>query len=270
MRGCGVAEGAAESYIEAIQMVLGGLGMDLAPRKCVWCNYPALHDGLGLQEKTEKQIEKAIREGDLEDWPDRQWFVGVPRFRVIVRGIPHLSVEIDLYLQASFRDKSCWMPLDRKADKFDFPLALLDSLPRALMKGELEVGGAQVAGREDGWTTYEVLGREWRVPDSFLGFLWALAEKKMGLEGLLDPTSLLVLEKAKALPQAAVLAIPASAQNSPGEGGDVQDVQTVVSALTNLAYPKKQAEQALAQARFPPGATVEDKIRITLQHLGKQ
>jgi len=276
----------AQSHEDAVHIVLEGLqSYGLDPRKVLWASYPANEDRLGLEERVEKEIEKLLREEKREAeasdeeatvYAPNHWFVGVPHFKVVKRGTPHLSVAIDLYLVVTLCS-SCpdedlfsyseWERLIPKARSFDFPVALLESLPQALAKGELEVDGAQVVERGEGETVYDFGGREWRVPDAFLGFVWALAEKKKGLEGLLDPATLLVLEKAKALPQGATLALSASAQVSL-EGGS--DVSAIVSALMNLGYTKKQAEQALAQARFPPGATLEEKITITLQHLGER
>lgn len=104
------------------------------------------------------------------------------------------------------------------------------------------------------------------MPDAFLGFLWALAEKKVGLQRLLDPSALQVLEKAKVLSQAAGQVLPILAQAGGGNGGDARDV---VLALASLGIPRKQAEQALAQAQFSQSASLEEKIKVVLQGLGK-
>ncbi len=257
----------AQSHEDAVHIVLEGLDHRIDPRKVLWVSYPANQDRLALEEKAEKEIDRFHKEwrGAAGDY-DRQWFVGIPRFRVISKGVPCLSVDIDLYQVVSDDEESFWGKLAHKADHFEFPLALLDSLPQALMKGELEAGGAHVVETGEGEKVYEFMGREWRVPDAFLGFLWALAEKKMGLDGLLDPPTLQVLEKAKAPPQAAVPGLPPPAQAGGGEGGDVQDV---LAALTHLGIPKKQAEQAVAQAQFTSAATLEEKIKAALQGLNK-
>lgn len=278
----------ALSHEDAVHIVLEGLDHRIDPRKCLWASYPANQDRLDLEERAEKEIEKLLKERKREAeeiaeeatvYASNHWFVGAPHFRVVKRGIPHLSVAVDLYLVvtlcSSFPEEdpgyvSEWGRVAPKAEHFEFPLALLDSLPQALAKGELEADGAVVLEKGEGETVYVFGGTEWRVPDAFLGFLWALAEKNMGLEGLVDSATFQVLQKArKALPQAAALGLPASAQNSPGEGEDVRDVQTVVSALTSLGIPKKQAEQAVAQAQFASAATLEEKIKTALQGLDK-
>ncbi len=275
----------AQSHEDAVHIVLEGLqSYGLDPRKVLWASYPANEDRLGLEERVEKEIEKLLREEKREAektdeeatvYAPNHWFVGVPHFKVVRRGIPHLSVTIDLYLVvtlcSSFPDEdpfyySEWERLIPKARSFDFPVALLESLPQALAKGELEVDGAQVVERGEGESVFDVGGKEWRVPDAFLGFLWALAEKSMGFEGLLDSATLLVLEKAKALPQGAALALSASAQVSLEERSDVS---AIVSALTNLGYKEGEAEKAAQAVSSAPGE-LEEKIKLALQHLSRQ
>ncbi len=149
---------------DAVHIVLEGLDHRIDPRKVLWASYPANQDRLALEEKAEKETDRLHKEwrGAVGDY-DCQWFVGIPRFRVISKGVPCLSVDVDLYLVVSDGEDgedSFWEELTRKVDHFEFPLALLDSLPKALKKGELEVDGARVVERGEGETVYEFMGRD--------------------------------------------------------------------------------------------------------------
>lgn len=130
------------SYTEAIGTVLAGLAKDVNPRMCTWCAYPALLQKLALRQRTSKSIDRLVAEERLLTHPSRHWVLGVPRFRVALKTVPHLSVDIEIYVVASWQEGvGCWWSLAENADYFDFPLALLDSLPKALKNGELEAGG---------------------------------------------------------------------------------------------------------------------------------
>ena len=48
-----------------------------------------------------------------------------------------------------------------------------------------------------------------------------------------------------------------------------QDAQLVISALRGLGFKKREAEQAIAQAQLPPGASLEEKVRATLQGMNR-
>lgn len=251
----------ALSHEDAVHIVLEGLDYRIDPRKIIWATYPANQDRAGLQERVEKGIARFLKDEGLEDWPRGQWFVGIPRFRVIKRDTPHLFVEIDLYLVVSLDAESYWARLVPKADHFDFPLALLDSLPKALMKEELEVEEAGVVEKGDGETVYDFRGREWRIPDAFLGFLRALAEKGKGFEGLLDPVSCALVGKfAKELPSAET---PKSIT-----GEDYQDIVTCLKE--RMGYPKAKAEEAAKYVMDKvPNESLENKIKYALNYLGR-
>jgi len=168
--------------------------------------------------------------------------VGVPQFKVIRRGLPHLAFEIDLYYVASNETDAMWGKLMPKADKLEVAVPLLPGLVEALSKGELEPEGAEIVERAPGYTIYRVNGwdKEWRVPDAFLGFLWALAEKGKGWEGLFDLWSCRVLERMpKALPSGTAPSLP-----SAGIGEE-----EFMLALTGLGLTKTTAKEILKKSR---------------------
>jgi hypothetical protein len=183
---------------------------------------------------------------------------------LVRRGIAHLHCDVDLYyvarddLQGS--DAVWFGKLVPKADVFDVPLCLLLVLADGVSANKLEVEGATIIERGHGFTIYDFKGREWKIPDAFLGFVWALKEKSMGFEGLLDVHSCELLEKfAKELPPADVPKLP---------GGD--DHEAIVSGLKNMGIPKTQAEEAARKAiEKVPGATLGERMTEALKYLGR-
>ncbi len=52
-------------------------------------------------------------------------------------------------------------------------------------------------------------------------------------------------------------------------GGEApEDLEAIVSALRRLGFRRREVEQAITQAHLPPGASLEEKVRATLQGLG--
>lgn len=246
-------------YIEAIQAVFQTLSKGLDPRKCLWCNYPVFwHERDELEEKVSNNTRKLEKEVDDELSPSKLWYVGIPEFRLIRRGVPHLVCEIDLYYVALNVAKGythCWYgKLVPKADKFDFPVHLIDGLATALSQGQAETNDARIVERANGYSVYEYLGREWKIPDAFLGFIWALREKGSGFEGLLDSISCILIDKSvKELP---------SPQISRLNTGNYDEI---VSALRNLGWNKTEAEQRASYVLEKyPDASLEEKLRYAL------
>lgn len=252
----------AESYEDATQVVLQGINMRVDPRKVLWCNYPVFFHGRDeLEEKVMKDTRKLEKETGDNLRPDKLWYIGIPRFRLIRRGTPCLNCEVDLHYIACDADNEdgCWFgKIIPKADTFDVPLCLIAPLVEALTNNETEIKDVRVVERAPGYAIYEFADREWKVPDAFLGFLWALKEKGKGFEGLLDPTTCLLIERfAKELP---------SPERPRLMSGD--DYQAVVAGLTNLGYNKTESEKA---ARYviekAPNESLEGKIKEALKYL---
>ena len=113
--------------------------------------------------------------------------------------------------------------------------------------------------RSPSCSTYEFMGKEWRIPDAFVGFLRALGEKRKGFDGLLDPESCLLMARfAKET--------PSPDQPKPQAGADYQDV---VSALQGMGIPQGKANDA---AKFAldnyPHRSQEDKVREAFAYIG--
>lgn len=257
--------GAIESYEDAVQLVLEGINMRVDPKKVLWCNYPVLslecNELLDKVIKDTKKLEKEIGNGLRLN---KLWYVGVPRFRLIRRGVAHLSCEIDLYYAASETINQdyyrCWFgKILPKADVFDIPLCLISPVIDALKKNETEPKDAHVVERASGYTIYDFLSREWKIPDAFLGFVWALAEKGKGFEGLLDPVSCTLVDKfTKELP------LPEAPKLMAGD-----DYQAMVSCLKEqMGYPKTKAEEAAkyVMEKFL-NESLENKITHALNYL---
>jgi hypothetical protein len=231
----------AESYVDAVGLVLRALRREADPVKCLWCNYPVFQ--LHAQ-----QLEKVRGE------PHKLWPVGVPAFKVIGRGVAHLACEIDLYYLAC-DDERCWYDkLVSKADEFKVPLALLAPLAEAASQGKLEIDNARITERAPNYTEYEYLGAEWRIPDAFVGFIWALKEKGESFKGLLEPASCILIEKfARQPPEAPRLA-----------AGTYDEL---VSALRGLGIAKSESEEAARYAmQTCVDASLEDKIKCALKY----
>ena len=256
-----------ESYEDALTTVIRCIELRVDPRKLVWCDYAALDiDEEELQRKIEKSTSHLQKQADTELLMSDYWFVGVPRLKIVSRGVPYLACQIDLYYVAcgsSDSDpKCCWYDkLVKKADTFDVPLCLIPFLSSSggQKKGKVEASQVRVVERARGYSTLELVGREWKVPDAFVGFVRALREKRAGFEGLLDPESCRVMARlAKEKPSADAA--------KPPPGTDCQDV---VSALEGLGYPKATANDAAKYAmdKAPQGST-EAKVKEALRYMG--
>ena len=254
-----------ESYEEAVQVVLEGINMRVDPRKVLWCNYPALSvERNELLDKVRKDTRKLEKEINDDLCLSKLWYVGVPRFKLVRRGIAHLSCEIDLhYVACDVTDDDChWCWFGKimpKADTFDIPLCLISPLISALKNSKAETEQAHVVERTSGYSVYEFMGREWKIPDAFLGFAWALAEKGKGFEGLLDPVSCALMDKfTKELPS------PETPKLASGD-----DYQAIVTCLKEqMGYPKTKAEEAAKYVmEKTPNESLENKIKQALSHL---
>ena len=94
-------EDEVETYIGAILAVFKALGKNVDVRKAFWANYPIHnYEGSQLEELVTKDTKKLEKEIDYSLCKSNLWYIGVPKFKLIRRGIPHLSCEIDLYYAA--------------------------------------------------------------------------------------------------------------------------------------------------------------------------
>ncbi len=257
-----------ENHEDAVQVILEGINMRIDPRKVLWCNYPALsleRDRLEeMVKKDTKKLEKEIGDGLCQS---KLWYIGVPTFRLIRRGVPYLSCAIDLYYAAcdtSDEDCSfCWFgKVIPKADAFDIPLCLVSPLIDALQEGEAETKDAHIMERAPGYAVFVFMGREWKVPDAFLGFAWALAEKGEGFEGLLDPLSCALMDKfTKEIPS------PETRKSITGD-----DYHSIVTCLKEqMGYPKAKAEEATEYVMgIFSNESLETKIAEALKYLGNK
>lgn len=257
-----------ETYVGAILDVFKALGKKVDVRKVFWANYPILSLERGqVEEMIKKDTKKLEKETDDSLCQSKLWYVGVPTFKLIRRGVPHLSCTIDLYYAACDTSNEdcpfCWFgKIMTKADAFDVPLCLISPLLDALQKGETESKEALIVERGSGYTIYDFMGREWKIPDAFLGFAWALVEKGKGFEGLLDPvTSSLVDRFAKELPS------PETPKLITGD-----DYQSIVTCLKEqMGYPKAKAGEATeyVMGKFS-NESLETKIAEALKYLGNK
>jgi hypothetical protein len=251
-----------ETYVGAIVAIFEVLGQKADPRKVFWANYPVLsleRNQLGeMVKKDTRKLEKELHDDLCQS---RLWYVGVPRFKLVRRGVPHLSCEIDLYYVASDTTKgeysACWFgKIMPKADAFDVPLCLVSPLLDVLQKGETETKEAHIVERGSGYAIYDFMGREWKIPDAFLGFMLALRDKGKDFEGLLDPVSCSLVDKfAKELPST----------ETPKLITD-DDYQNIVTWLKEqMGYPKVKAEEAAKYVMDKvPNESLENKIKESL------
>lgn len=247
------------SYEDAVQAVLQGIGMRVDPRKVLWCNYPIFcHEHDELMEKVKKDTKKLEKEIDDGLPLNKLWYIGIPRFMLIRRGVAHLTCEIDLYYAAHDTVSDypwCWYgKLIPKADKFDIPLCLINPLIDALSQGQMETNDAHIVERTPNYSIYDFMGREWKIPDAFLGFIWALKEKGKGFEGLLDPISCALMDKS-------TKELPSPEMPVPATGS----YEEVVSALKNLGWNKEEAEKRAQYVLVTyPDISLEEKIKHAL------
>jgi hypothetical protein len=210
------------------------------------------------------RLEKEIKD-DL--CLSRLWYVGIPRLKLNRRSIPHLNCEIDLfYVACDVTNKKynpCWFGrIIPKADSFDVPLYLISPIIDALKNNEAETEQVHIVERTSGYSVYEFMGREWKIPDAFLGFTWALAEKGKGFEGLFDPVSCALMDKfTKELPS------PEPPKLTSGD--DYQDIVTCLKE--QMGYPKAKAEEATeyVMGKFS-NESLETKIAEALKYLGNK
>jgi hypothetical protein len=253
-------------YGEAVSAVLNKVGSRVDSQMALWCNYPRMQQRRNeLEGKVKKDTVKLEKEFGSNLNPSDTYYVGVPRLKVVKRGIAHLSCEIDLFYVGCDEEQDpgyrCWYSmLTPKADSFEVPLCLLSALVEAVKKKDLEVEGANIVERGPGYVIYDFRGREWKVPDAFLGFISALAERHKGFEGLLDMYSCRLVEKfAKELPPA----------DSPKltSGNDFADI---ISALQQLGFKKAEAEEVarVVSEKFAD-SSLEEKVKQAIKYSGE-
>jgi hypothetical protein len=248
-----------KTYVGAIFAVLDKVGLALDARKIWWCSYPVIDlEYDELMEKVERDRKKLIKEAGRDLYVNELWYVGIPEFKLVRRGVAHLTCNIDLYYVAcdttdGYRFAWCGK-LIPKADKFEVPLCLITPLIDALSRGEMETDDAHIVERTSSHSVYDFMGREWKIPDAFLGFIWALRDKGEGFESLLDAISCSLMEKfTKELPSPEIQKLPT---------GSYQDL---VEALRNLGSNKTEAEEkANYIMQKYPDVSLEEKIRHAL------
>lgn len=236
------------NYFEAIAAVLGALGENLNPRKCLWCNYPIFDlEPAELQAKAQKDYGKLDK--DLS--PESLWYIGVPTFKITKRDIPSLHCAIALYYVATANERSFFGKLLPQASNFDAPISLIFPLADALIQGKNETPNSRIVERAPGYTSYGYLGKEWQLPDAWLGFTWALRQSNQGFEGLLEPLACSLMDRfLKELPEVVT------------EG----KYEELVDALMGLGFPKLRAEEASRKTiENYPDAPLVEKIKLALQ-----
>lgn len=235
------------NYLEAVEAVLGALGKNFNARKCLWCNYPMLGgDVLELQQKAKKDYDKL--EKGLS--PTLLCYVGIPQLKLTRREIPSLHCTIDLYYVGTADDRSFFGRLIPQASTFEMPISLIIPLADALSQGEMEPSDAPIVERTPGFNTYSYLGREWKLPDAFLGFLRAIKDKEAGFGGLLEPLTLDLLNR---------LLKEAPPQVTP------EIYEDLVGALTNLGFPKTEAQEVSRKTvEKHPNIPLEEAVKLAL------
>jgi len=256
------------------------LGIGLAHEVTDWFAYvTGKYDPTELKARARSLIAKVLKDeyGKVDGWWGEWRYFPVPRLKYVNRGFPYLEFDVDLYIAASLHvqlpgGEVCFQfakPLEREAEKLKVPIVLLDGIAR----GDLRLlGKFKVVERDYHYVTLSVpeFG-EVKLWGALIP-LWRSFFRGKDLGAALESAGLLPHGSGRLISQflpegVALGSLAPPAQRALGESGDAS---TVVSALMNLGYSKKEAEQALAQAQFPPGATLEEKITITLQHLGKR
>lgn len=246
-----------ETCVGAILAVLRKIGRPLDPRKIFWCNYPVVSlERDELEEKVAKDTRKLEREIEDDLSPSTLWYVGIPKFRLVRGGIAHLMCEVDLYYVAydAFEDWCWYGKLVPKADKFDVPLRLITPLVDAMNEGQMETSDAHIVERTPSYSIYDYLGREWKVPDAFLGFVWALREKGKGFDGLLDPVSCSLMDRfARELPSPEIPRLTTGSY------------EEMVTGLRSLGWNKADAEErAKYVTQKYADAPLEEKMKHAL------
>jgi hypothetical protein len=183
-----------EAYKDAVQEVLQIINMRVNPALLLWCDYPVISlDRYDLDEKARRDIKKSGVE--IEEDSDIL-YVGIPQISLNRRVIPLIHFVIDLYYYKSDVDDNFYYgKVVPQADVFDIPIALIAPLIAAIGKGEKETNDAPIMEKTQSYSVYAYMGREWRIPDAFIGFAWALTEAGKNLGGLLDPISSELFEK---------------------------------------------------------------------------
>lgn len=260
------------------------LGVSLAQDVIGWFSYvTSLYDPIELKAKARTLIAKVLKDeyGKVNDWWGEWSYIPVPRLKYVNRELPYLEIAVDLYINASL---NLLLPagearfqfaraLEREAEKLKVPVILLDAIAR----GDLRLlANFKVVERDCHYVTLSVPGfgeiKLWAALIPLWRNFFKGKDLGMALEetGLLPPGSGRLISQPLALagvPQGVALgSLSSPAQQVPEVGRDFQDV---VSAIMNLGVSRKQAEQAVAQTQFPPGATLEARIKIALQSLSK-
>ena len=223
--------------------------------------------------EADKSIGTAVknRYGSKATWRAERWFVPVPKLAYVSKDIPHLIIEVNVYLVAVAVVKT---PQDSrlvtlvggagKPDILTIPMIFLYAL---LEKDE---GRFSIAAKDIGYTTWEVPGgKPVRLPNDFVSELTGMLKYQSVVSWLIE-----FGPQGKSIaPQVAGSLIGLAFQDSIQPvplSSEVVTTDNLVSALESMAYRPAEAMEMVNRVspRLRADMTLEEAIRITLQ-MGK-
>lgn len=263
----------AENFNEAVGLALGDAGAIGMSPKAISLFLPVIDDGR-LRSDTEKAIAGTIRNQyrGKPSWHGSWWHAPIPRLRYDARDIPHLIIEVRMYLVAT--------PYVETAND-GFAVTLVGALgqpetmiiPMVFLQAVLDndLGRFGVLMRSATHTTWDVPGaKPVQLPNSFIDRLTDVLKHQPVVDWLdsfgsqgrsvapLVAGSLLGLQLGNN-----VLAVPVESQSVTTE--------RLVSILENMAYTPKEVKEMVNRATpyLRTEHTLEEAIRIVLQQAGK-
>jgi hypothetical protein len=229
---------------------------------------------LAEDHKTRSEADKIIgstirnRYGSKATWHADRWFVPIPKLYFQTRDIPHLVIEITVYLVASAvvrtQQGSRLMTLVGTIDKPE-TLAIPMMFLHALL--ERDLGRFSIVARDSVWTTWEVPGaKPVRLPNDFISDLTLMLKYQSVVAWLGEFGDQGRCVAPLVAGSLLGLAFQDSSQPvSASKRGFV--TEELVAALESMAYRPGEAREMVRNAapRLRADMTLEEAIRIALQ-----
>ncbi len=263
----------ARNFKEAADLALGDAGVSGVSADAVSLLTPVI-EAVKLRNDTERAIGNTIRNRyrGKPSWSGKWWHVPVPWLRYDVRDIPHLTIEVQVYLVAGVEVET--------ADNY-FTVTLAGALgqpellviPMLFLQAILnhDLGRFTVLARSLSHTTWDVPGmKPVQLPNDFVNRLTEVFRRQPVVDWLLGFGP----QGRSVAPQVAGILLglqSAGRMKSIPFGQRGWTTEQLIGIAEGMAYKPKEARDMVNQALpyLRPEYTLEEATRIVLQQVGK-
>ncbi len=263
----------ARNFKEAVDLALGDAGVSGVSADAISL-FTSVIDAGKLRHDTEKAIGNTIRNRyrGKSSWTGKWWHTPVPRLGYDVRDIPHLTIEVQIYLVAAIEVETANnYSTVTLAGTLGQPEILV--IPMVFLQAILnhDLGRFNVLARSLAHTTWDVPGiKPVQLPNDFVNRLTQTFRRQPVVNLLLGFGP----QGRSVAPQVAgnLLGLQFAGSMKPvplGQRG--WTIEQLVGIAEGMAYKPKEAREMVNQALpyLRPEHTLEEATRIVLQQAGK-